>query len=328
MAGIVDDHTAIGLGAVVALGNFVFTLMGFYLVERSGRRKLILSSLCGVIVSLVVLGMAFFLANTASPTAFAPASLNTNDSSSSGCRVYSKTCSVWKNCNDCVVDDDCHYCVFNGSYNSHEAIGLCTSSRDSDFYRDHQCFVPDDVINYTTTTADSDQCYSLEAQNATVQTFEYCPSDFAWLTMAALVMYIVAFSPGMGPVPWTVNAEIYPNWARSVGNSAATTVNWTSNLLISITFLHVTRYFTRYGAFWLYSVIALGGWVFLFLLLPETKGKSLEDVEELFQRPLCPPPGLSGGCGGRCGRQAYFRLTHRQGGTGGHEDTAKSYDTD
>ncbi len=97
----------------------------------------------------------------------------------------------------------------------------------------------------------------------------------------------------MGPVPWTVNSEIYPNWSRSIGNSTSATINWSSNLLVSLTFLHLTRYLTRYGAFCFYMFLAVIGWIFIFLLLPETKGKTLEEVEELFKGKTCPPPGLS-----------------------------------
>ena len=52
---------------------------------------------------------------------------------------------------------------------------------------------------------------------------------------------------GMGPMPWTINSEIYPIWARSKGNAIATCVNWLSNLLISMTFLTLTEAITRYG---------------------------------------------------------------------------------
>ena len=204
---------------------------------------------------------------------------------------------MWKNCDNCVINDECSYCVLNGSFGSRDAVGLCVASSDSSLYHNHHCSLQDGSIYYTST--DDHECYSLDVGNITVETFETCPNEFSWLTLATLVMYIVAFSPGMGPVPWTVNAEIYPNWARSVGNSVATTTNWTSNLLVSVTFLHLTRYLTRFGAFWLYAVIATCGWVFLFLLLPETKGRSLEHVEELFQGPLCPPPGIKT-TGSRC----------------------------
>ena len=52
---------------------------------------------------------------------------------------------------------------------------------------------------------------------------------------------------GMGPMPWTINSEIYPMWARSSCNSVATSVNWLFNLLISMTFLTLTKALTKEG---------------------------------------------------------------------------------
>lgn len=52
---------------------------------------------------------------------------------------------------------------------------------------------------------------------------------------------------GMGTMPWTVNSEIYPLWARSTGNACSSGVNWIFNVLVSLTFLHVAEFLTYYG---------------------------------------------------------------------------------
>lgn len=52
---------------------------------------------------------------------------------------------------------------------------------------------------------------------------------------------------GMGPMPWTVNSEIYPLWARSTGNACSAGVNWIFNVLVSLTFLHAAEFLTYYG---------------------------------------------------------------------------------
>ena len=48
-------------------------------------------------------------------------------------------------------------------------------------------------------------------------------------------------------MPWTINSEIYPQWARSTGNALSTTTNWMFNVLVSLTFLDITRAFTTQG---------------------------------------------------------------------------------
>lgn len=277
MAGVEDDHIAIGLGAVIAFGNFIFTLVGVYCVERFGRRKLILSSLSGVILSLVILSIAFYLAHTTTRAA-----CPTDD-----CHVNT--------CDDCVIQDSCFYCLFpsNNSYNEEQTltIGYCINRQWTT--SDGKCQVPLTQVPFNNDSCDTSSFLSNGTGMEYGEVHSSCPNKYSWLALGALVMYIVSFAPGMGPVPWTVNAEIYPNWARSTGNSLSSTTNWTSNLLVSITFLHLTRYLTRYGAFGLYVCLALCGWIFIFLLLPETKGKSLEEVEELFKGPPCPPAGLN-----------------------------------
>ena len=52
---------------------------------------------------------------------------------------------------------------------------------------------------------------------------------------------------GMGPMPWTINAEIYPQWARSFGGGMASATNWLFNLLVSSTFLTLTDFITTHG---------------------------------------------------------------------------------
>lgn len=107
-----------------------------------------------------------------------------------------------------------------------------------------------------------------------------------WLVVAAMMSYLFTFGVGMSSVPWTVNAEIYPTHARSLGTSASTTVNWLGNVAVSATFLSLASddVLGTDGAFWLYASIATAGWVWLYYCMPETKGRSLEEIELLFAR--------------------------------------------
>ena len=106
----------------------------------------------------------------------------------------------------------------------------------------------------------------------------------AWLSVALLVLYLAFFAPGMGPMPWTINSEIYPLEARSLCVGIATSVNWISNLIVSLTFLSLIDALTAQGAFWLYAGVAGVGFLWLYIALPETKGLSLNEVVDLFRR--------------------------------------------
>jgi len=122
--------------------------------------------------------------------------------------------------------------------------------------------------------------------NATAEWYYgYCPTSLSWLPILGMVLYLCCFSAGYGPMPWTINAEIFPNWARSAGTSLSTTFNWLFNLLISLTFLTLAKAITREGAYFLYAGITLIGLVWFYMVLPETKNKPIEEIQELLMGP-------------------------------------------
>jgi len=109
-------------------------------------------------------------------------------------------------------------------------------------------------------------------------------SEFStWLALAGQVFYIVAFAPGMGPMPWTVNSEIYQLSVRAAGNSLATASNWTANLLVSMTFLSIAE--LNQALPWLvYLVFTALAFFFVLFLMPETKGRSLEEIQRILEQ--------------------------------------------
>lgn len=84
-----------------------------------------------------------------------------------------------------------------------------------------------------------------------------------FISLLATASYLAFFQPGMGTMPWTINSEIFPLHARSLGVSVATATNWCCNLLISYTFLDLTRAAGAAGAFWVYAAIGAFGWLWL-----------------------------------------------------------------
>jgi len=110
----------------------------------------------------------------------------------------------------------------------------------------------------------------------------------SYLAVFGMVAYLLSFGVGMSPIPWTINAEIYPMKVRSACVAIGTMANWLANFLVAATFLTLQSAVSAVqpgGAFWLYGLISLLGGVWLFFAMPETAGRSLEQIEHLFAEP-------------------------------------------
>ncbi|XAR48740.1 hypothetical protein NMG60_11031657 [Bertholletia excelsa] len=176
MAGFSSNQLALLLSLIVAAMNAPGTVFGIFLIDHVGRKRLALTSLSGVILSLVILSAAFFLESSGS----------------------------------------------------------------------------------------SDGLYG-------------------WLAVSGLVLYIAFFAPGMGPVPWTVNSEIYPESYRGICGGMAATVNWVSNLIVSQSFLSIAEAVGTGATFLLLAGMAVLAFLFVVVFVPETKGLTFEEVEKIWK---------------------------------------------
>ncbi|KAI1888569.1 hypothetical protein AGOR_G00186520 [Albula goreensis] len=260
MSGVRDDKLAIWLAAVTAFTNFLFTLVGVWLVERVGRRRLTMGSIIGTGLSLTLLATGFLLSAQHTP----PVTLHPTDPA-----APNSTCLAYGSCEQCMLDPDCGFCY------RENGTSVTASS----------CL----PVNLASTgEAAWGRCSnSSHMAEGTFWAYNYCPTSYSWIVLLGLILYLASFAPGMGPMPWTVNSEIYPLWARSTGNACSAGVNWIFNVLVSLTFLHVAQYLTYYGAFFMYSGLAALGFLFIYGCLPETKGRRLEEIESLFESRLC-----------------------------------------
>ena len=84
----------------------------------------------------------------------------------------------------------------------------------------------------------------------------------------------------LAPITWVVLSEIFPNRVRGVAMSIATLSLWIASFVLTFSFPILNDALGSYGTFWLYSAICMIGFLFIKSKLPETKGKSLEEIEK------------------------------------------------
>jgi SP family galactose:H+ symporter-like MFS transporter len=103
------------------------------------------------------------------------------------------------------------------------------------------------------------------------------------IAIVALMTYVAAFAISLGPIFWLLNAEIYPLPVRSKAAGVGTMNNWTFNFIVSLTFLPLIAVAGRSATFFIYAGICVFTVLFCWKFVPETKGKTLEEVEDIFK---------------------------------------------
>ncbi|KAK6127326.1 hypothetical protein DH2020_038927 [Rehmannia glutinosa] len=114
---------------------------------------------------------------------------------------------------------------------------------------------------------------------------QYGADKFKWLVgvcVGATYTAVAFFSMGMGPIAWVYSSEIFPLKLRAQGCGLGVAMNRFTSGVILMTFISLYKAITIGGAFYLFTGIAVVTWIFFYTLLPETRGRTLEDMEVLF----------------------------------------------
>lgn len=107
---------------------------------------------------------------------------------------------------------------------------------------------------------------------------------FEWKGLVVLVLVmtaIAAYAMTLAPITWVVLSEIFPNRIRGAAMAVATTALWIACFILTYTFPILNNLLDASGTFWLYAFICLAGFLFILKKLPETKGKTLEEIEKM-----------------------------------------------
>jgi sugar porter (SP) family MFS transporter len=110
--------------------------------------------------------------------------------------------------------------------------------------------------------------------------------EFAGVAVVILMFYVASFAISLGPIFWLLIAEIYPLKIRGLAAGIAAGTNWLANFAVSLSFLSLLKLLGPSLTFWIYGVLATGSWLFSYYLVPETKGRSLEEIETVLHKGL------------------------------------------
>ncbi|XP_026199472.1 solute carrier family 2, facilitated glucose transporter member 8 [Anabas testudineus] len=108
-------------------------------------------------------------------------------------------------------------------------------------------------------------------------------TDLAWLALASMGVFITGFALGWGPIPWLVMSEIFPVKARGFASAVCVLTNWSMAFIITKTFQDMMSAITSAGTFWLFACVCTLSIIFTMVSIPETKGKTLEQIEATFR---------------------------------------------
>jgi MFS family permease len=101
----------------------------------------------------------------------------------------------------------------------------------------------------------------------------------AVMVLVVILLYVASFGVGLGPGVWVVISELFPTRIRGRAMSIATLCLWLACILVTATFLSLVEAFGSTGAFWLYAAMSVVNFLFIWRVMPETKGRSLEEIE-------------------------------------------------
>ncbi|CAG9759720.1 unnamed protein product [Ceutorhynchus assimilis] len=106
-------------------------------------------------------------------------------------------------------------------------------------------------------------------------------SSMSWLPILCLISYIIAYCLGFGPIPWAVMGEMFPANVKSVASTVTSATCWFFGFILTKYFSLVTSIIGKSGSFGLFGGCCVVGLLFVYKFLPETTGKSLQEIQDI-----------------------------------------------
>lgn len=108
--------------------------------------------------------------------------------------------------------------------------------------------------------------------------------SLGWLPLTSLIVFFISFSCGYATVPFILMGELFPSRYRSTLSAISSSFNGFCAYTVVRCFPDMQIAMGKHGAFWFFMVCTLVGILFIYFFLPETKGKTLEDIEQIFNK--------------------------------------------
>lgn len=108
--------------------------------------------------------------------------------------------------------------------------------------------------------------------------------NYGWIPVTCLVVFILAFSLGQGPLAWVLLGDLATPRAAPLAGAAASATNWGVAFATTVSYDSLEAAIGQAGTYWLYSGCCLAGAFFVTLAVPETRGRSLQDIQRIFSR--------------------------------------------
>ena len=111
------------------------------------------------------------------------------------------------------------------------------------------------------------------------QTHGHDVTSFSWLPLASVAIFIVLFSMGFGPIPWIMMGELFPNNVKGMASAITAAIAWLLAFTVTKVFQNMLDTLGSPITFWVFAAMCVVGTVFTAMLVPETKGKDLREIQ-------------------------------------------------
>ncbi|KAJ6224484.1 hypothetical protein RDWZM_003029 [Blomia tropicalis] len=112
--------------------------------------------------------------------------------------------------------------------------------------------------------------------------YKFIEPDCGWIPVVCLIVFVIVFSLGFGPIPWMIVGEVTPNEAMPLVSSLGSATNWLCAFIVTKEFKSLIQAINKCGTYWLFSSLSAVSVIYIYFFVPETKQRSIEQMQHYF----------------------------------------------